>query len=68
MNKQFLAIENNTDYVKDPENGAILNTNLRMVQVYREKRKQATRVRALETEINMLKAELEKIKTHLNLS
>jgi|LakMenE22Apr09ns_1017241.scaffolds.fasta_scaffold01898_2 hypothetical protein len=68
MNKQFLAIENNTDYVKDPENGAILNTNLRMVQEYREKRKQATRVRALETEINMLKAELEKIKTHLNLS
>jgi hypothetical protein len=39
-----------------------------MVQEYREKRKQATRVRALETEINMLKAELEKIKTHLNLS
>jgi hypothetical protein len=68
MNKQFLIIENNTDYVKDPENGAILNTNLRMVQEYREKRKQTARVRALETEINMLKAELEKIKTHLNLS
>jgi hypothetical protein len=39
-----------------------------MVQEYREKRKQTARVRALETEINMLKAELEKIKTHLNLS
>jgi hypothetical protein len=68
MDKHFLTIENNTDYVKDPENGAILNTNLRMVQEYREKRQQVKKIRAMENEINMLKAELDKIKTHLNLS
>lgn len=68
MEKQFLTIENNADYVKDPENGAILNTNLRMVQEYREKRQQVKKIRVMENEINMLKAELDKIKTHLNLS
>ena len=68
MDKHFLTIENNTYYVKDQENGAILNTNLRMVQEYREKRQQVKKIRAMENEINMLKAELDKIKTHLNLS
>jgi hypothetical protein len=68
MNNKFLRIEDNPDYVKDIESNAILNTNLAAVADYKAKKKQAAKIISMEHEINMLKEELEKIKTHLNLS
>jgi hypothetical protein len=68
MNNRFLRIEDNPDYVKDIESNAILNTNLAAVADYKAKKKQAAKIISLEHEINMLKEELEKIKTHLKLS
>jgi hypothetical protein len=68
MNNRFLRIEDNPDYVKDIESNAILNTNLAAVADYKAKKKQAAKIISMEHEINMLKEELEKIKTHLNLS
>jgi hypothetical protein len=68
MNNRFLRIEDNPDYVKDIESNAILNTNLAAVADYKAKKKQAAKIISMEHEINMLKEELEKIKTHLKLS
>jgi len=68
MIEKYLKIEDNPDYVKDPENNAILNTNLDLLLEHKEKRKQARLVRTMEQEINMLKIEIAKIKNHLNLS
>lgn len=68
MNNRFLQIEDNPDYVKDRETNAILNTNLAAVAEYKAKKKQAAKIISMEHEINMLKEELEKIKTHLKLS
>jgi hypothetical protein len=68
MNNRFLQIEDNPDYVKDRETNAILNTNLAAVAEYKAKKKQAAKIISMEHEINMLKDELEKIKTHLKLS
>jgi len=68
MNNRFLRIEDNPDYVKDIESNAILNINLAAVADYKAKKKQAAKIISMEHEINMLKEELEKIKTHLNLS
>lgn len=68
MNDRFIKIEDTPDYVKDAETNALLNTNLEALAQHRLKRKQAMRIRNMEDEINMLKEELSKIKTHLNLS
>lgn len=68
MSDRFLKIEDNPDYVKDPENNAILNTNIHAVLEHKQKKKQAATIRRMEQEINTLKEELSKIKTHLNLS
>ena len=68
MNNRFLQIEDNPDYVKDRETNAILNTNLAAVAEYKAKKKQAAKIISMEHEINMLKEEIIKIKSQLNLS
>jgi hypothetical protein len=68
MHTRFIQIEDNPDYVKDAETNAILNTNLEALAEYKRKRKQSMLIRHMEQEINMLKEELAKIKTHLNLN
>lgn len=68
MNDRFIKIEDAPDFVKDAETNALLNTNLDALAQHRLKRKQTMRIRNMEDEINMLKEELSKIKTHLNLS
>ena len=68
MNDRFIRIEDAPDFVKDAETNALLNTNLDALAQHRQKRKQNMRVRNMEDEINMLKEEILKIKTHLNLS
>jgi hypothetical protein len=68
MNDRFIRIEDAPDFVKDAETNALLNTNLDALAQHRQKRKQTMRIQNMEDEINMLKEELLKIKTHLNLS
>ena len=68
MNDRFIRIEDAPDFVKDAETNALLNTNLDALAQHRQKRKQAMRVQNMQDEINMLKEEILKIKTHLNLS
>ena len=68
MENRFLQIEDNPNFVKDSQTNAILNTNLSAVVEYKEKKRQKQKILSMEQEINMLKEEIEKIKTHLNLS
>lgn len=68
MENRFLQIEDNPNFVKDSHTNAILNTNLSAVVEYKEKKRQKQKILSMEQEINMLKEEIEKIKTHLNLS
>lgn len=68
MENKLLKIEDLPDYVKDAETSAFLNTNMDLVLAHKAKKKQKAQIVSLETEINMLKEEIQRIKNHLNLS
>jgi cell shape-determining protein MreC len=68
MNDYHIPIENEPGYVKDVRSSAILNTDLNALREYKQKKKQNAQIQSMQNEINMLKAELEIIKTHLKIS
>ena len=68
MNNHYIPIENEPGYVKDIRSSALLNTDLSALQEYKQKKKHSKQIVSMQEEINMLKAEIEKIKTHLQLS
>ena len=68
MTDRFLQIQDTPDYVKDLETNALLNTNLQALAEYKQKKRQSALIVSMEQEINMLKEEIMKIKTHLNIS
>ena len=68
MRENYLPIEGQPGYVKDPRSSAILNTDLGALQEYKNKRKQAKQIQSMQEEINMLKEELATIKNHLKIS
>jgi hypothetical protein len=68
MNHAYIPIENEPGFVKDPISSAILNTDLVALREYKQKKKQIKQISSMQEEINMLRAELENIKTHLKIS
>jgi hypothetical protein len=68
MQYDYLPIEGQPGFVKDPMSSAILNTDLGALQEYKNKRKQAKQIQSMQEEINMLKEELAAIKNHLKIS
>jgi len=68
MNSRYLPVENDPGYVVDSVSTAILNTNTHALIEYKQKRKQTKLIQDMKEEINMLKAEIDNIKNHLNLS
>jgi hypothetical protein len=68
MQNNYLPIEGQPGFVKDPMSSAILNTDLGALQEYKNKRKQAKQIQSMQEEINMLKEELAAIKNHLKIS
>jgi phage I-like protein len=68
MQSKYYKIEDQTDYVMDAESTAILNTNLHALAERKHKRKMNQTIMSMQNEINTLKAEIERLKTHLNLS
>ena len=68
MNSRYIPVENDPGYVVDSVSTAILNTNTHALIEYKQKRKQTKLITSMQEEINMLKEELEKIKTHLKIS
>ena len=68
MQNNYLPIEGQPGFVKDPMSSAILNTDLGALQEYKNKRKQTRQIQSMQEEINMLKEELAAIKNHLKIS
>lgn len=68
MQYDYLPIEGQPGFVKDPMSSAILNTDIGALQEYKNKRKQAKQIQSMQNEINMLKEEIATIKTHLKIS
>ena len=68
MENFYRPIKEEPGYVKDMRSHALLNTDLSALHEYKQKRKQAKLITSMQEEINMLKEELEKIKTHLKIS
>ena len=63
-----IPIEGENNLVKDPYSLAILNNNIHELIETKQKRKNSKQIQTMQEEINILKSELEKIKSHLNLS
>ena len=68
MEQFYKHIKEEPGYVKDMISQALLNTDLSALHEYKQKRKQTKLITSMQEEINMLKEELEKIKTHLKIS
>jgi hypothetical protein len=64
----YIPIENEPGFVKDAISSAILNTDLAALREYKQKKKQTKQIQSMQDEINMLRAEIEAIKTHLKVS
>lgn len=63
-----IPIEGESTLVKDSYSQAILNTNMHELIEAKQRRKNSKQIQTMQTEINMLKSEIEKIKSHLNVS
>jgi hypothetical protein len=66
--KFTVPIEDTPGYLKDVRSSAILNNDLEALAEYKQKKKTLNQINTMQTEINMLKEELQKIKNHLQLS
>lgn len=67
-NPNYVPIENEPGYVVDLSSSALLNTDLNALLEYKQKKKQTKKIQSMQEEINMLRAEIEAIKTHLKVS
>lgn len=68
MNKFIVPVENDPSYSKDLITGAILNTDSAKLMEYKSRAKNSRQIKALQDEINILKTELESIKSFLKIS
>ena len=68
MNNYYVPIENEPGFVVDMRSSAMLNTDINALREYKQKKKQLNQIQSMQDEINILKAELENIKTHLKIS
>jgi len=68
MNKTYVPIEGESGFSKDPYSHAIVNTDRHALIEYKQKKKISSQIQSMQEEINMLKSELETIKSHLKLS
>jgi hypothetical protein len=68
MNQNYVPIEGESGFSKDPYSHAIVNTDRHALIEYKQKKKISAQIQSMQEEINMLKSELETIKSHLKLS
>lgn len=66
--KYVVPIENEPSYSKDLLSGAIVNTDTNKLMEYKTRSKMSKQLKVLQNEINILKTELETIKTFLKIS
>jgi len=68
MNQEYIPIEGESGFSKDPYSHAIVNTDRHALIEYKQKKKISSQIQSMQEEINMLKSELKTIKSHLKLS
>jgi len=68
ISNTYIPVEGEPGFVVDTISHAILNTDLIALREHKQKKKQTKQIQTMQEEINMLKAELENIKTHLKIS
>lgn len=65
--KKLIPIEDDPSYAIDPTSNALVNRDLDMLAEYRARRTNFKMLKECKEEINTLKRELDKIKSHLNI-
>lgn len=56
MEKEIVyRVQENPDYIKDPETGAILNTNIAKLKEYKLRKRQNKKIQNLQEEMDELK-------------
>lgn len=66
MNR-YIPLQDEPSYVKDSVSSALINNDTNMLAEYKARKKTSKQIKEMQAEINMLKEELHKIKSHLNL-
>lgn len=66
MNR-YIPLQDEPSYVKDSISNALINNDTNMLAEYKARKKTLKQIKEMQAEINMLKEELHKIKSHLNL-
>lgn len=57
MEKEIIyRVQENPDYIKDPDTGAVLNTNVAKLREYKLRKKQNRKIEDLQSEVAELKA------------
>jgi hypothetical protein len=64
---RYIPLQDEPSYVKDSASSALINNDANMLAEYKARRKTSKQIKDMQAEINMLKDELHKIKSHLNL-
>lgn len=64
---RYIPLQDEPSYVKDSVSSALINNDANMLAEYKARRKTSKQIKDMQAEINMLKEELHKIKSHLNL-
>lgn len=63
----LIKIENVTDYHKDKNNNAIINTNKKILEEYKAKKTMENKITSMDNDINSIKTDISQIKELLTL-
>ena len=64
--KEYIKIDSDPNYVKDPESSAIINTNISSLEAYKQQRKNALKLNSTEERINSLEQKIDSVYSMLS--
>ena len=65
MNDRYHKVQDRPELIKDTENGALLNTSLSALDLYKKQRSHMNKINTVEEDINSLKSDINDIKNLL---
>ena len=63
MSEPFLKVKENKDLIRSADNKAILNTNLKELNKYRQEREEKLKLKRLSEDSEKMKSDIEEIKS-----